>query len=503
VLTASERGASHVAAHTPNQDAVAVERAGTAGVVTAVADGHGHSRHLRSARGSRLAVNIGCRVGQELADLLQGNPAQAGQRQSEPGRAITAIDHVTVDRSAFEALASTVTASTASTASTARTRGTNTDDDTISEPSPDISAVNQAAALMREFLVPAIVSRWRDSVLADVAADPFTEKEERQRKNGDDPTIAYGSTLLLGLALGDWLILAQIGDGDVVGVQADGTAVQPIPADPLLDGLVTTSLCGPQAGSDFRIAVVDTRRTPLLAVLLATDGYGNAQVVEQWPNAFSRDLAWLLRERDMQWLAGQLPSWAARCASADGSADDTTVALLVSPAGQSARITVPPGGPPGAGASGQEPDARSEETTIPAVIHDDTAPSAQVPGGADSAEPITVRQPVLSPEPEPGPEPGPGPRAAASAETVRIAAIRPGVVGAETIRAETVRAEPVRAETLRAETLRAETLRAETLRAEPVRAETLRAETLRAGQDGTEPVTRRWEPPAAAAGAGA
>ncbi|MDR2984368.1 MAG: protein phosphatase 2C domain-containing protein, partial [Nocardiopsaceae bacterium] len=56
VITASERGASHVAVKSPNQDAVATERAGANGVVAAVADGHGHPRHLRSARGSRLAV---------------------------------------------------------------------------------------------------------------------------------------------------------------------------------------------------------------------------------------------------------------------------------------------------------------------------------------------------------------------------------------------------------------------------------------------------------------
>lgn len=91
VLTASERGAAHIAASTPNQDSVAVDRAGTGGVVTAVADGHGHSRHLRSARGSSLAVGIGCRVGQELADqLIARSPglAEPGPRSPRlPGRA--------------------------------------------------------------------------------------------------------------------------------------------------------------------------------------------------------------------------------------------------------------------------------------------------------------------------------------------------------------------------------------------------------------------------------
>ena len=81
----------------------------------------------------------------------------------------------------------------------------------------------------------------------------------------------------------------------------------PVPTDPQLDGLVTTSLCGADPRADFRVAAVDTTQTPLLAVLLATDGYGNAQVVDEWPSAFSKDLAWLLKERDVNWLASQLP----------------------------------------------------------------------------------------------------------------------------------------------------------------------------------------------------
>jgi|HubBroStandDraft_1064217.scaffolds.fasta_scaffold05441_7 hypothetical protein len=316
VLTASQRGAAHVAVQTQNQDSVAVERAGTAGVVAAVADGHGHSRHLRSARGSRLAVSIGCRVGQELADQL-------GQ----------------------------------------------------ADDADDADPASRITGLLRSFLVPAVVQRWREAVLADVAADPFTDAEEGKRRSGDEPVVAYGSTLLLCIALGDWLVLAQIGDGDVVGVRLDGTPTLPIPADPQLDGLVTTSLCGPDAGGDFRIAVLNLTQAPLLAVLLATDGYGNAQVEQEWPSSFSKDLAWLLTRRDMRWLASQLPAWAARCASADGSADDTTIALLVAPAGQMAQGEVPPGRTDDP--SAVPPDAGSEEITIPAEIRTDTVPTAQ------------------------------------------------------------------------------------------------------------------------------
>ena len=385
VLTASERGASHIAMKSPNQDAVATERAGASGIVTAVADGHGHSRHLRSARGSRLAVEIGCQVAQELADRIEGDSAFLAQR----------------------------------------------------EPSATVGAASgELAKLTEEFCVPAIVRRWREAVLADVNADPFTDAEQRLRHAGDDATIAYGSTLLLGVALPDWLILAQIGDGDVVGVRADGRSVQPVPGDPQLDGLVTTSLCGADPRSDFRVAVVDTVRQPLLAVLLATDGYGNAQVVDAWPRAFSEDLAWMLRDRDVNWLASQLPSWAARCASSDGSADDTTIALMISATAAVLRA----GGPSAANTADG-----SEETTIPAVPHADTVP-AQVqtePHSTESystephstephsTEPITLRQLAHRAAPEPVIlERVVGPPAGHEPATTELPKVRPGQDGA-------------------------------------------------------------------------
>jgi hypothetical protein len=145
-------------------------------------------------------------------------------------------------------------------------------------------------------------------------------------------------------------------------VQRNGAALLPVPEDPQLDGRFTTSLCGLDAVSDVRIAVVDTTQTPLVAVLLATDGYGNAQVADPWAGAFSKDLAEMLAKRGPSWLAGQLPGWVARCASPDGSADDTSVALLLAPS-------------PGAtGESGEQAmPARtlplaSEAATIPAQL---------------------------------------------------------------------------------------------------------------------------------------
>ena len=40
----------------------------------------------------------------------------------------------------------------------------------------------------------------------------------------------------------------------------------------------------------------------------------------------------LAAEHDHSWFEHQVPGWAQRCASADGSGDDTTIALLLAPA---------------------------------------------------------------------------------------------------------------------------------------------------------------------------
>src|SRR6516162_7925144 len=184
---------------------------------------------------------------------------------------------------------------------------------------------------LRSVLVPGIVARWRDAVLADVAAEPFTGQEDAVRR-GDDVTIPYGATLLLAVGLGERLLLAQIGDGDILGIGPDGTAVLPVPGDPLLDGRHTTSLCSPRAAGSFRVAAAGLAGTPLLGVLLATDGYGNAQVARAWEAAVSADLAGLISAHPASWLASKLPEWAARCASLDGSGDDTTLALMLTPA---------------------------------------------------------------------------------------------------------------------------------------------------------------------------
>jgi hypothetical protein len=265
-MIGTARGAAHDARGVPNQDsAESLAIAQADGIVVAVADGHGHDRHFRSAAGSRLAVRTACAVVEELA-------AGPGNRPWNP----------------------------------------------------------QRAGALRDQLPEAIVARWRAAVALDIAAHPYTAEElSALEQAGDGPSIPYGSTLIVALIVGGWLVCAQIGDGDLLAIRPDGAAWSPVTGDDLLDGYRTTSLCQPAAVSAFRAAAHDLRSRPLLALLLSTDGYGNAQADEPWQPVVARDLAALAARHDDGWFAEQLPAWAERCASAAGSADDTTIALLL------------------------------------------------------------------------------------------------------------------------------------------------------------------------------
>jgi hypothetical protein len=264
VITASARGSAHRASGAPNQDAAASQD-GPGGVVAAIADGHGHIRHFRSADGAALAVEIACQV------------------------------------------ASRATAGLAADA-----------------------AGDEEAALAGQEVARAALDGWRSAVADQLGVRPYTKEERFVLSLADDsPLIPYGSTLLVAVITGRWLVCAQIGDGDMLAVRPDGSVFSPVAGDDRLDGRRTTSLCQPDALASFRTSAHDLSQVPLAALLLATDGYGNAQADEPWQPSVARDLAALAASHDRRWFEQEVPGWAQRCASSDGSGDDATIALLL------------------------------------------------------------------------------------------------------------------------------------------------------------------------------
>lgn len=180
-------------------------------------------------------------------------------------------------------------------------------------------------SLLDELVVPELVDRWRDAVAADLARDPLHRRAVGTAE--DPPAHAYGTTLLLAACTPGLVALAQIGDGAAVVLGEDGHAASPVPADPDLDGVRTTSLCQHDAVRRFRTAVVGA--PGVAGVLLVTDGFANAQADDPWEPGVARDLVALLASHGPAWVADQLPAWTDRCASPAGSGDDTSAALAV------------------------------------------------------------------------------------------------------------------------------------------------------------------------------
>jgi serine/threonine protein phosphatase PrpC len=172
-----------------------------------------------------------------------------------------------------------------------------------------------------------IVERWRHLVDIDAASHPFADEEQQRAGTplDDQPELAYGATLLLAIATDDGLALVQLGDGDIVVASSTGTVRTPVPSDDRLVAGMTTSLCLPTAGDDFRVALVPADEGADL-VLVASDGYGNSFASPDWREAVMTDLRRVIDAGGLAAVERNLLAWAAQSAEAAG--DDVTVAVL-------------------------------------------------------------------------------------------------------------------------------------------------------------------------------
>ena len=139
--------------------------------------------------------------------------------------------------------------------------------------------------------------------------------------------VSYGTTLLACLACEQFLYFLQIGDGDILTVDAAGRVQRPLPADPRLLGNDTTSLSGDQAWRDARVRILPGSTEPPELVLLASDGYGNSFADEAGLLQAAGDFLNLVQAGEAPQVRRALDGWLAET-SAEGSGDDISVALL-------------------------------------------------------------------------------------------------------------------------------------------------------------------------------
>jgi serine/threonine protein phosphatase PrpC len=188
---------------------------------------------------------------------------------------------------------------------------------------------DEEAVLAAAQSIPAkLVSRWRESVAGHLSSHPLAPAEMTE-SNGDREASwrIYGSTILAALAAESYLLFLQLGDGDMLVVSDAGDVQRAWARDERLLGVETTSLCGPGAVADVRIAALPLGQSSPALVLIATDGYANSFREEEGFLRAGADMLEIVRSEGIEKVESGLEAWLTE-ASELGSGDDITVAVL-------------------------------------------------------------------------------------------------------------------------------------------------------------------------------
>jgi protein phosphatase 2C-like protein len=270
----SVRGAAHVRAGLPKQDAIGwIPESGEAlPLIMAVSDGHGSAKCFRSDAGALLAIHTTLQTMQEFVN---------GQ--------LTAVS---------------------------------------------LSAIKRTA---EEQLPQELLRRWRAAVEGALRNTPFSVEELAMLEQKDGPAarqsveanpfLAYGATLLIVLVAASFLLYLQLGDGDILTVTETGEVERPVPGDARLLANETTSLCTPNAWHDMRVRFQVLAGPPPALILLSTDGYANSFRDDAGFFKVGSALLDIIRTDGLDKVRESLEGWLTETTQA-GSGDDITLGIL-------------------------------------------------------------------------------------------------------------------------------------------------------------------------------
>ena len=177
-------------------------------------------------------------------------------------------------------------------------------------------------------LEKSIIQQWNAAVDAHYTNNPFlpdeltTLPDKDQHTVQDNPTTAYGSTLIAAVLCEGGCFGVQIGDGECVLLTDSGELVQPIAEDDRIPFNLTTSLCDSRAFQHFRSF---WHEGPVAAVMVSTDGVRNSFASEDFFKGFCESVfasCWDNPSIAQAELEEFLPQLTAR-----GSGDDVSVAV--------------------------------------------------------------------------------------------------------------------------------------------------------------------------------
>ncbi len=182
-----------------------------------------------------------------------------------------------------------------------------------------------------------IVRQWRQLVEDDwnsperrKEAEGWLDNPEIVRAAETSPLIAYGTTLLSVLVTERFILYLQIGDGDILAIDAHSEITEPVPPDGRNIANETTSLSNPTAMRDFRVEFRRRDSSVPALIMLATDGYANSFLTRTGFHKVGSDIWQMIRadgEAGWQAVEKQLEGWLQRTTEL-GSGDDISVGLL-------------------------------------------------------------------------------------------------------------------------------------------------------------------------------
>jgi len=321
----SVKGEGHKRRSMPCQDASA---AGVLGggkwAYAIVADGHGSSRHFRSDRGARIAVE----VLRETFEAVAGGPSEA---ESDPqGEGLTPA--IWSEWAASHVVArwrSRVWADLLQDPPVAHRPAT-------TEPTLEqhLEEVLSRDGRVRQALLVLQIEAFREFAAAH-SPQPGAPLPLSSDATWDATALgtwqasAYGTTLL-GVLVGPHLmLLLQQGDGAIVEIRG-GKASYAVPPPPEAIANATPSMCNDDAVNEVIATTRSVSATDsLTGLLLTTDGIPNSYTTLEGFFSFCSDIVVSgLREPGLE---DKLRQWLPQI-SAKGSQDDMSIALLLRPA---------------------------------------------------------------------------------------------------------------------------------------------------------------------------
>ena len=276
IIVETVQGASHKRKGILNQDAVRWEPETGQGteILLAVSDGHGSSKSFLSHIGSKFAVQTAIQV---MKEFLEKHRPFSNQEIQEIKRISEERLPKEIERLWKQSIDKEMQKEFQKRINQHKTHPTPSHKKALDFVQNQITKhieIMWSKRTIFGFIGVKNVFRSEQELSLHQKKPPQVRK--RDLFSSTNPYIAFGATLISAIITPYFLLLLQLGDGNILLITQDDEIVSPMPKDERLLALETTSLCSNNAWKDFRIRFQRLVDKPPKMILLATDGLADS-----------------------------------------------------------------------------------------------------------------------------------------------------------------------------------------------------------------------------------